>query len=112
MSEGDCSVVRIVLFYQYMAVEASHFLDGKNADAAEALCSYRQNFSLGNVSAQLAVRSALQAVECNIARDNIAFQGSLCRLLAMIIWYFMVQAVSLLEAVFPQWNPMKVSFCV
>ena len=30
----------------------------------------------------------------------------------MIIWYFMLQEVSFLELVLPQWNPMKVSLWV
>ena len=32
--------------------------------------------------------------------------------LAMIIWYFISQNDSLEDAVFPQWNPINVSFCV
>ena len=78
MSESNGSVVRIIFLYQYMTVETSHFRNCKDTDTAKALCCYRQNLTLCNVSAKFAVCSALETIEGNVARNDISFQSSLC----------------------------------
>ena len=44
-----------------------------------------------------------------ISPSRVPWVTSSGRVLAMIIWYFMLQEVSFLELVLPQWKPMKVS---
>ena len=55
MSECHSAVMRIVLLYQHMAVEASHLGNGEYSDAAEGFGCHRKHLSLGNVSAKLIV---------------------------------------------------------
>ena len=68
--------MRIALLDEDMAVEAAHFRNRKYADGAEGLCRNRKDFALGDVGAELAVSRALQPVECDVARKDIAFKGS------------------------------------
>ena len=107
-------MVGIIFLNQHMAVEPAHLRDGKDADGAKGTGGNRQHFPLGDISADFCVRSALQTVKGNIPRRNIPFQSpwvtSSGRLRAIISWYFISQKDSLLDGVFPQWNPIKVSF--
>ena len=48
VSECYGTMVRIILLYQYVTVEASHFVDGKYADSTEGLCSYIKYFTLSS----------------------------------------------------------------
>ena len=61
MTECNSTMVRIVTFNQYVAVEAAHLGDGKDADAAERTGGHRQNFALGDVGAEVALAVTLQA---------------------------------------------------
>ena len=47
-----------------------------------------------------------------ISPSSVPCVTSSGRVLAMISWYPISQEQSLEEAVFPQWNPIKISFCV
>ena len=108
--------MRIIAFDQNMTVKSSHLRNCENSNGSKGACRHRKYFSLCNISAQLAVCRTLQTEECNISRDNVSFQSSCVTssgsALAMIIWYFISQNDSLEDAVFPQWNPINVSFCV
>ena len=54
MSERDGAVMRITLLHQHVAVEAAHFLDGKDTDAAEGLGGYGQHFAFSQVRCRTA----------------------------------------------------------
>ena len=77
MAEGHCAMVGIIFLHQHMAVEPAHFRDGENADAAKGTGSHRKNLPVCHISLQLCVSGGLQAEECDIARDDIAFQRAL-----------------------------------
>ena len=77
MAEGHRAVMRVILLDQHMAVEPAHFRNGEYADGAEGTGRYGKHFALGDVCPQLRVGSALQAVERDVARCDIAFQGAL-----------------------------------
>ena len=66
MSEGHSSVMRIVLLYQHVAVEASHLGNRKDTDGSEGPCRYRKHLALCHVCAELAVCRALQAEEGDV----------------------------------------------
>ena len=76
MAEGYGAVVRIVLGEQHMAVEAVHFGNGENTDAAEGAGSYRQNFTLGDIAGQLGIGSGLEAIEGDLAGSDVALQST------------------------------------
>ena len=76
MGERDGAVMRIALLHQHVAVEAAHFLDGKDADAAEGLGGHGQHFALSQVGADFAFGVALQAVEGDGTGSDVAFQGA------------------------------------
>ena len=74
VAEGDGAVMGEVFFDEHVAVEAAHFGDGEDADAAERVRSCRQDFAFGDVGAQLAVRRTLEAEEGDVAVGDVAFQ--------------------------------------
>ena len=76
MGEGHSAVVGITLLDENMAVEPTHFRDGKDADAAEGLGGNIQHFTLGNVSPEVAIAVALEAIEGDVAGGDIAFQST------------------------------------
>ena len=116
MTESNGSVMRIILLDQNVTVKSSHLRNCEDTDGTEGFGCYRKNLALCHISAELAVCGALQTIESDVARCDVAFEGSLSYLsgrdLAMMNWYFMEQKASFLEQVFPQWKPMKVSFSV
>ena len=71
MSERNSAVMRIALLYQHVAVEAAHFLDGKDTDAAEGLGSYGQHFAFSQVGTNFAFAVALQAIEGDGAGGDV-----------------------------------------
>ena len=73
--------MRIAAFDQDMTVESAHLWNREYTDCTEGTAGYRKHLALCDVCAQLVVRSALQAVERDIARLDIAFECSLCHLL-------------------------------
>jgi len=76
VSKGDGAVMRILLGDEDVAVEAAHFGDGKDADAAEGLGCSRQDFTLSDVGPQLSAGRALEAEEGDRAFGNVAFEGA------------------------------------
>ena len=66
----------IALFDEHMAIEAAHFRDGEDADAAEGLGGHRQDLALGDVGPQLPVAGALEAEEGDVAIGNVALQSA------------------------------------
>ena len=74
MAKGHRSVVRIALFDQNMVVEAPHFGNGEQADAAEAARCDRKNLALCNIGTQRSVAVTLQAIEGNLGSRKIALQ--------------------------------------
>ena len=74
MAEGHGAMVGIALLHQHMTVEPAHFGDGEYADAAEGAGLDRQDFTLGNVGAELALAVALETVEGDGRGGDIAFQ--------------------------------------
>src|SRR5699024_6671068 len=77
VAESYGSVMRIVLLYQHMTVEASHLRNREDTDSSEGACRHRKHLSLCHISAKLAVCRALQAEEGDVARNDVALQGSL-----------------------------------
>ena len=59
MSKHNSSMVREILLNQYMTVKSSHFRNSEDTDTAEGSGRNGKDFTLCNVSAQLAVCSRL-----------------------------------------------------
>ena len=78
MSESNCAVMRIASLNKNVTVETSHFRNRKYADRAKGSCSNRKHFTMCNISAELVVSSALQTIEGDVSRLDIAFQSTLC----------------------------------
>lgn len=76
VGKGDGAVMRILLGDEDVAVEAAHFGDGKDADAAEGLGSSRQDFTLSDIGPELSAGRALKSEEGNRAFCDIAFEGA------------------------------------
>ena len=74
MCEGDRTVMRVALLDQHVAVEAAHLRDREDADAAEAAGGHRKDFAFRDVGAQVTVGVALQAVEGDLGRSDIALE--------------------------------------
>ena len=73
MAKGHGAVVGLALLHQHVAVVTAHLGDGEHADAAEGAGGHRQDLALCHVAAELAVSSALQAVEGDFAGGDVAF---------------------------------------
>ena len=76
MTECYCTVVRVVLLDQYMTIEAAHLVDREYCDTTEGTGSYRKDLAFCHVCTDQTVSSALQTIECDLARSDIAFQSS------------------------------------
>src|SRR5574344_488036 len=63
MAECNGTVMRIMLRYQYVAVEPSHLRDGEHADAAERMRCNRQYLALCKVCMERRISCTLQAEE-------------------------------------------------
>ena len=59
-------------------VEAAHLRNCEDTNCSEGTCSNRKNFSVCDVSTNLCVGCALQTEECDIARNDVTFQSSVC----------------------------------
>ena len=55
MSECYGSVMREVLFDQYMTIESAHFRNCEDSDCSEGTCCYWKDFTVCNVSSQYIV---------------------------------------------------------
>ena len=76
VSEGHSAVMGVALLHQHVTVEAAHFGDGEDADAAEGAGSNVQNLTLSDVGAEHALAVALQAVEGHGAGGDVALEGA------------------------------------
>ena len=76
MSECHRTMVREILFYEHIAVEASHLFDGKYTDAAERPGSNRKYFTLCHISPELRIRCRLKPEECDVTGNDIALKSS------------------------------------
>ena len=66
MSECNSSVMRIAFLDQNVAIEAAHFMDCKDSDAAKGFRSNRKHFSFCDVAAKDAFAIALLTVESDL----------------------------------------------
>ena len=76
VGKGDGAVMRILFGDEDVAVEAAHFGDGEDADAAEGLGSSRQDFTLGDVGPKLSAGRALESEEGDRAFGDVPFEGA------------------------------------
>ena len=74
MSEGNGAVMRITFLNQDVTIESAHLMDRKYADTAEAGGCNGEDFAFGNVGAKDTVTVALQTIECDFTRCNVAFK--------------------------------------
>ena len=74
MVKRNSAVVRITLFDQHMTVEACHFGNRKDADAAKGTGLDRKHFTLCDVGTENAFAVTLQTVERNRGRRDITFE--------------------------------------
>ena len=68
--------MRIALLDQNVAIESAHLLDCEDADAAEGSGSDRKDLALCDVCAKDVVRGALQTIEGDLTRLEVALEGS------------------------------------
>ena len=76
MTKGHRTMVREALLDQHVAIEAAHLMDGENADTAKTGGGHRQNLTLGNVGAEVALTVALQTEEGDLAGGDITLEGT------------------------------------
>ena len=76
VTECNSTVVRISLLDEHVTIEASHFLDGEDCDAAEGTGRNVEDLALSNVGNELAVAVALQTIEGDVACCDVAFERS------------------------------------
>ena len=74
VAECNCAMMRIMLLDEDMTVEAAHFLDGENADAAKAAGCHRKNFAFSDVGTKLTFAVALETIEGNVRCCDVAFE--------------------------------------
>ena len=74
MAEGDRAVVRVALLDEDVAVEAAHFRDGEDADAAEGTGLHGQDLTFRDIATQVVVGVALEPVERDIACRNVGLE--------------------------------------
>ena len=95
MTEGNCTVMRILLLDEYMAVEAIHLGDCKDTDGTERLGQNVQYLTLCDISTQPSGCGGLETEEGDVTGLDVAFHGT-------------TGDVGLGQ-VLPQGKPMKVS---
>ena len=76
--EGNGSVVWIALLDEDVTIEASHLWNSEDTDTTERACRNVKNLTLCNVRAEVALRVALQTIECDVAGSDIALQCTAC----------------------------------
>ncbi len=83
VAEHDSAVMREVISYELIAIESAHFLDRENTDTAEGLGCHRKDLALCCICAEVSICRGLQAIEGDVARIDVAFDGSVapfCRM--------------------------------
>src|SRR5574344_116335 len=81
MSECNCAVMRVILFYKHMTIKTSHLVNCKYTYSSERTGLHRQNFALCDIRTKLCVGGALKSEECDVARSNISLKRALRYLL-------------------------------
>ena len=71
-------MVRIALLDEDVTIEASHLWNSEDTDTTERACRNVKNLTLCNVRAEVALRVALQTIECDVAGSDIALQCTAC----------------------------------
>lgn len=71
-------MMRVILLDQYMAIKTLHLRNRKYANASEGLCRYRKNLTLRNVCTKFVISRGLQTIKCDVARNDISLEGTLC----------------------------------
>lgn len=95
VTEGNCTVMRVLLFDEHMAVEAIHLGDCKDTDGTERLGQNVQYLALCDISTQPSGCGGLETEEGDVTGLDVAFHGT-------------TGDVGLGQ-VLPQGKPMKVS---
>ena len=72
--EGNGAMVWISLLDKHVAIETTHLADAEDTDTAERTCRNVEHFALSDVRAQVALRVALQAIECDRTCSDVALQ--------------------------------------
>ena len=67
-----------------MAVKSSHFVDGKNSNAAEGTCGNREYLALCNVCRKLSVSCGLETEEGYLRGNDIALESTSCDIRLLI----------------------------
>ena len=75
VGEGHSAMVGEVVLQQHVAVKTTHIRYGDDAAAAERAILRVQHFTLGNIGAEPAVRSAVQTEKRHIAGQNGSLQS-------------------------------------
>jgi len=76
VAEGHGAVMREALLDEHMAVEAAHFGDGEDADAAEGIRSGGQDLALGDIGPEAPLAGALKAEEGDVTVSNVTLQSA------------------------------------
>ena len=76
VTECNCAVMREVLLDQNVTIESAHLRNSEYADGTEGLGANVQNLALCDISAKLAISGGLQTIEGDLARSDVAFEGS------------------------------------
>ena len=76
MAERYGAMMRIAVADENIAVEAVHLGNTKYADAAEGLGRHGENLALSDISLKVGILVGLQAVEGDLAGDDVALQRS------------------------------------
>ena len=74
--EGNCTVVRIALLDEHVAIEAAHLRNSEDTDTTERACRNVEHFTFCDVRAEVALRVALQAIECDVAGCDVALEST------------------------------------
>lgn len=76
MREGYGTMMRITLLDQYVTIEATHLWNSEDTDTTERTCRNIEHLALSDVRTQVALRVALQTIECDVAGSNVTLQST------------------------------------
>ena len=76
MAESNSAVMRIALLNEDMTIESSHFRNSENTDTTEGTCLNIENFTFSDIGTQNSLAVALEAIEGDVARRDIAVKGA------------------------------------
>jgi len=78
MTEYHCTVMRIALLDEYIAVESAHFLDAEDSNGTEGAGSNGKDLALCSIGAQCSACCGLETEECDIAGLDVALECTSC----------------------------------